>query len=237
MKSFTTIAAYRGLTIKVAIKSRRARDEDTSQFKGSDNLVTKYRGKKSGEMSLIYDPLASIQISLRGSDNNIRTASIVLDLAHLLSDKLAKCYNDIIDNENLYVKDGNTITIDATRAVTEFKQRINAYTEFVEIYPGVDNDENVDEHRCIIIQFDGASGILPLSLAKTLIQNLDKLDVHTYKLVGGVLDQTAIIDDKLDKINSKLDMILNINSSRGSVSSGVSSGWAPAQHGNFDMFS
>lgn len=229
MKSYLRLAGCRGVQIKVRAAPRKNDGPD---------LVRKYTGNKSGMTSLIYDPAIAIMFSITSADSREAHLSFPIDLAHTISDRLAKVYRTASENDSLYVKDEETgmITIDKERARSEFGCKLTAYTDFLRMYPGIDySSENRD--RAVMFEIGDVVAPMPLNIVRDLVENLDRLDVYSYSVLLGLMDQNATIDKTTKTIDKKLDMVLSELRSNRPRPSGTGD-WtsAPNVTDNFDLF-
>ena len=233
MKSYVRLAGCRRIQVKVR----------TSPRKNSGPELVQHYTSKTGNISLIYDPLIAINIIAQNPDGKEEMVNIPIDLAHVLSEKLARTYKFAKDKDNkLYILDENKrLTIDNERAKTECSTRMTVYTTYLKLYPGLDHDSDLQDNRAIIFEINDVVAPMPLSIAKALIQNLDNLDVYSYSVLLGIMDQVGELDVTSKKMDKKLDEILRLIQGKGTgetMNVPKVGSWspAPADTNTFDLF-
>lgn len=205
MRSYIQImqSRYAGFKIRCSARNSNTSGDDSGE-------LVKHWTSKQGTKSLIFDPQVGISVDLFGPNNTKANLLFDIKMSPLIADRIADVYNAVVDPDNkVYTKDDNGLyIIDKARAFKEYAQKIPSYSGVLEVYPGIDYEVQDSDNRCIVLQIDEIAAPFPLGKAKGLVSVLDKLDVLTYQVALGLMDQIAKVDLTTQRLERKIDMLL-----------------------------
>ena len=188
MRLVTTLYSSKELDFIIGIQPKARKDSD-GNWTSDDSMLVPYQSKV-GNMSLIFNPTVSLRIKPNSWDVKVDPASIPSNLIYRFNASLTQVYNNALakgtyrDDEGLFLDPKVMAT--TARRLSLFK---GSLTIFPDIMTGADNTPL----RSITFQIDKQRlGSLPLPEVSALIDLIDHLDLATYLLVAGIMEE---IDD------------------------------------------
>ena len=203
MKLISTVYPADELEVLLTVQSRTVRStKDTSS--GSDLLITRYRSKIGNE-SLIFNP--SIGLILRSRNNrNVSDALISINLIYRFTASLSTVYQKL-QSEKLYHSEGNTLYVDQKLAL-HYSRKISLFRNSLTICPAVSTDRTGKLIKGVIFTIEGNPiGTMNHSEVLGLLDILDHLDISTYALMAGVVDEMENMGRQMNMVMEKLTNI------------------------------
>lgn len=204
MKFITTLYHSREVEFRLTIQPKNRKDAN-GNWSENETMLQHYVSKSRSE-SLIFNP--SVYISITSMSNVRVSATVPMHLAYRFTSLLTQVYNNSM-SKDVYRED-NGLFLDQKGAIAAAR-RMSLYryslTVFPEIMPGADNSQvkgiafQVDKERI---------GAIPLNEISTLIDILDHMDMATYTLVVGLLEEIQGLQLTNDIILQKLTTIEGI---------------------------
>lgn len=210
MKLISTIFTGYELDIRLIVQPHSQKDKEGNTTV-DETLVKQYRSR-IGNVSLIFNPTVYMSIRSRGrgqwdgnGDRILPDISISANLLSRFTTMLSQVYNNALKDKT-YQEDGG-LFIDQKVAASEAR-RMSLFRYAVTLFPDITNGPDNSQQRAVGFQVDKTKiGTLSLPEAASLIGILESLDITTYMLVAGLLDEVQSVHMANDIIIGQLDRI------------------------------
>lgn len=197
MKLISTVFRGEQLEAKIMIQNRIQQRPGEQPQDGP--LVTKYVSRVGNE-SLIFNP--TVALSIDGKADRTINAYIPLTLFYRFAGNLSAVY-EALNDAKLYRVDGPIMYVDKKRAL-ECARKLPLFRNTLSLVPDVYVDRSNVYSKGILFQVEMKPiGVLHHQEVLGLIEQLDHLDITSFSLIAGVIDE-------LDGANQRLDMILDL---------------------------
>lgn len=199
MKLISTLFQTSQLDICMMIQNRNVRGKEEQD----GPLISKYVSRVGNE-SLIFNP--SVAISITSRVDKSLNAYIPLSLFYRFTGNLTAVYSVISDNK-LYRTEGNVIYVDKKKAL-EVARKLPLFRNTLTLVPDVhvDRANTFTKGIAMLVEMK-AIGIINHQEALGLIEQLDHLDITSYTLMAGIVDELESANTRLD---SMMDMLQKI---------------------------
>lgn len=207
MKLISTIFSG-DIEVTVHIQSRTTRGPSGEKTPQNEALVTEYRSK-IGNVSLIFNP--SVVIILRNRNPNVSqvSAMIPVSLFYRFTSTLSGVYQSL-QKDKLFHSDSGVLYLDQKAAIN-YARKLSLFKNSLTIIPEVHQDRSGKAVKGIGFRVDGEFiGTISHSEGLCLIDVLDHLDINTFSLLAGVVDELDSISRRTDIILDKVSKIENI---------------------------
>lgn len=204
MKLITTIFSGEQIEVTLVVQSKNARGSDKEPGNGS--LITRYRSKIGNE-SLIFNP--TIALTIRGRDRNNPDAWVPLPLFYRFTSSLSVVYQNL-HKDKLYMQSDGTMYVDRNIALS-LSRRLSLYRNSLTLTPGVASDRLGKPTKAIdFIVDEVVIGTMSHVETLNLVDIIDHLDVITFALQTGIVDEMETMNTQLGQLNDRLGRIEQI---------------------------
>lgn len=204
MKLITTIYSGRDLELNVTIQPRSQRDTEGRRVEVENMLQT--RQSKVGNTYLIFAP--TLYLSLRNRDWNggaRQEATILAHQVYRFNALLTQVYNNAM-GKGVYRED-NGLFLDQ-KATAAAARRMSLYHSSLTLFPDIMAGPDNTQLKAIGFQVDKQKiGAMSLLDTMAMIDVLDHLDLTTYTLAAGLLEEMGNLQTLGEVILNRLDGI------------------------------
>jgi len=206
MKLITTIFPADEIEVVLTIQSRVSRNAKDQP--NNEPLITRYRSKIGNE-SLIFNPSVALILKSRVIRETITDALIPLNLIYRFTASVSAVYQKL-QSEKLFLADGSSLYVDQKQAL-QHSRKISLFRNSLTITPGVASDRTGKLIKGITFNIEGNPiGTMHHGEVLGLLDVMDHLDISSFTLLAGVVDEIASMNLKMDTVLTKLDNIENL---------------------------
>lgn len=208
MKLITSIYSSYELDFTINIQPRQQKDTDGKRV-DSDSMFKPYTSKV-GNVSLIFSP--SLYLSIRPrkwNGTNRPEATVAANQFYRFTSMITQVYNNTLGKGVFREDDG--LFLDQ-KAAAQAARRMSLFRYALTVFPDIMAGPDGAQQKAIGFQLDKIKlGSMGLNEATGLVDVLDHMDLTTYTLVAGLLEDVddlhtanSIIIDKLTRIEALL---------------------------------
>lgn len=204
MKLISTIYSGDQVEVNLTVQSKNTRTRDDKEGQAGQ-LITRYRSKIGNE-SLIFNP--TVALIIRGRDKNQSTdAWVPLSLIYRFTASLSHVYQKLQTEKKLYNATDGALYVDRNISLS-VSRRLSLYRNSITLTPGVTTDRTGKPMKAIDLIVDEVLiGTMGHNEVLGLIDLIDHIDISTYALIAGVIDEMETTNSKLDRVLQQLDRI------------------------------
>ncbi|MCM1230154.1 MAG: hypothetical protein NC489_08475 [Ruminococcus flavefaciens] len=205
MKLITTLFTADQVEITMMIQNRQSRPVPGQSPANSQDaaLISKYVSKVGNE-SLIFNPSVAVMVSSKM--DRAQNAFIPLTLFYRFTGNLSAVYEALSDSK-MYHVEGSALYVDKKRAV-ECARKLPLFRNTLTMIPDVYIDRSNTFSKGIVFLTDAKPlGTITHQEALGLIEQLDHLDITSYSLLAGVIDELESANNRLDGMQHMLNKI------------------------------
>lgn len=205
MKLISTIYPADEIEVLLTVQSRSSRTNKETH--SNDQLITKYRSKIGNE-SLIFNPSIALIIKSR-NNREVMDALIPLNLIYRFTAAVSGVYQKL-QSEKLFLVDGSSLYVDQKLAL-QHSRKISLFRNSLTITPGICSDRTGKLVKGITFTIEGSPlGTMSHTEVLGLLDLMDHLDISTFSLLAGVVDEMESMNRKMDTVVTKLNNIESI---------------------------
>ncbi|MCM1531921.1 MAG: hypothetical protein NC114_06575 [Ruminococcus flavefaciens] len=205
MKLISTLFTTDQIEITMMIQNRQSRPAPGQSAANSQDaaLISKYVSKVGNE-SLIFNP--SVAVMVNSKMDRSQNAFIPLSLFYRFTGNLSAVYEALSDTK-MYHVEGSALYVDKKRAV-ECARKLPLFRNTLTLIPDVYIDRSNTFSKGIVFLIDARPiGTITHQEALGLIEQLDHLDITSYTLMAGIIDE---LESANNRLSSMQDMIQKI---------------------------
>ena len=165
-------------------------------------MITRYVSKVGNE-SLIFNP--TVYLCIEANDrgrNSAPSAVIPATTIYRVNGMLTKVYRSIVD-QKMYRAEGRSLYLDSNVAAKCIR-KLSLYRNTLVVAPAVLSIGDADDrHQIMAVSFsvdDMQIGLLGHQDLLNLIDVIGHMDINSYTMMAGIIDQLSTMDTKLDRI-------------------------------------
>ena len=205
MKLITTIFPANEIEVVLTVQSRVSRNKDQPN---NEPLITRYRSKIGNE-SLIFNPSVALILKSRAIRETAIDALIPLNLIYRFTASVSAVYQKL-QSEKLFLVDGSSLYVDQKQAL-QHSRKMSLFRNSLTIIPGVASDRMGKLIKGITFSTEGNPiGTMHHGEVLGLLDVMDHLDISSFTLLAGVVDEMASMNIKMDTVLTKLNNIENL---------------------------
>lgn len=171
-------------------------------------LVGRYVSK-IGNQSLIFNP--TVYLNIEGRDARgpgSPQASVPANMLYRFNGAMTKVYKSLGDDK-MYRAEGRSLYLDAKMA-SQATRKLSLFRNVLVMSPiTLSLGDDDPQTRAVAFAVDSTViGALAHNELLNLIDIINHMDLNSYTLMAGLVDQMAAMDEKLDKVLAALNSLL-----------------------------
>lgn len=208
MQLISTIMTTAQMEFTINVRSRNTNDPNRVAPDG--DMITRYVSK-IGNQSLIFAP--SVAFIVKSRINPAISAFVPLSMFYRFTSTLSTVYQSLSTGK-LYHTEGSTLFVDKNKA-NSCAKKVVLFRSTVTMIPDVYIDKGNTYTQGIAMLVDGnLLGIISHHDVMSLVEQLDHLDISTYSLMAGVIDEMEGMNNRLDAMNQMIQHLTELITSR-----------------------
>ena len=210
MKFITTLYQTKDLEFRLTLSPRARRDSDGKPVANDDDAMLVHYVSKVGSESLIFNPSVYITVRSRYSKDRNEEAVIPMNQFYRFVTMLTQVYNSL-QSKGVYREDGG-LFLDQ-KGARAAARRMSLFRASLTLFPDIISGPDNTQIKGVGFQVDKTKiGSISHMDTISLIDILDHMDLATYTIVVGLLEEMEglntgqqIIIDKLNHIEELLE--------------------------------